>query len=194
MTYHRAVGGPIELLQSGTSPFFGLPGPPMPIGPVGPQGPAASLFPTTVRWGDVVTVSGPFQSLSQGMVRVKFAGVPWMAPQMIGPFTASVIVPDGAQTGECMVEVNGQVVFGTQCSVTPASTVNGGMMRPRERRGIRIWKNFGDMSRMGGYEPAGSCCAACASGHKACGATPGGIPLTALLLLGVAGFAAWKWL
>jgi hypothetical protein len=122
---------------------------PPPQNPVVPGGPAAALFPTNnLKAGDVVNVTGPFQGLTQGMVRVKFNGAPWMAPAMRGPFSASVIVPDGAETGECMIEINGRVVFGRQCSVVQERFRGA---KPQEQRDTPSWKNFGDKSRMGSY-------------------------------------------
>jgi hypothetical protein len=84
----------------------------------------------------------------QGMVRVKFNGAPWMAPAMRGPFSASVIVPDSAETGECMIEINGRVVFGRQCSVVQERFRGA---KPQESKDTASWKNFGDKSRMGSY-------------------------------------------
>jgi hypothetical protein len=106
----------------------------------------AQLFPTNnLHWGDVVNVTGPFQGLFQGQVRVKFTGVPWQAPSMQGPFSASVTVPEGAETGECLIEINGSPAFGTQCSIVPRT---GAM--PGNGPYPEAWKNFGDKSRMGG--------------------------------------------
>jgi len=106
------------------------------------------LFPTSnLKPGDVVNVTGPFQGLFQGQVRVKFTGAPWQAPSMQGPFSASVRVPDGAETGECAVEINGQRVYGTQCSI-----VGPGNAKPASGPYPEAWQNFGDKgSSMGSY-------------------------------------------
>lgn len=144
---------PIPAFQSGGSPWGGggLPGP-VPIPKSGPMGPAtpASLFPTSnLKWGDVVNVTGPFQGLFQGQVRVKFAGAPWQAPAITGPFSASVMVPKGAQTGICAIEINGRRVFGRQCTVQPSKQA-----MPREMRGREAWHDFGEKS-MGEYLRSG---------------------------------------
>lgn len=145
----------------GDGPFFpgGLPGPvPPPPGGVvpGPTMPA-NIFPTQgLRWGDVVNITGPFQSLFQGQIRVKFSGAPWQAPAIQGPFSASLIVPDGARTGECAIEINGRRAFGTQCGITPASTTNGQVVRPGEHKDIQSWKDFGEKSRMDGDDYMGT--------------------------------------
>lgn len=119
----------------------GLPGPvPGPDSPgfIGPVlGPAASLFPTNVKWGDVVSVMGPFAGKFQGQVVVRFEGAPPMSVAMQGPYGGSVIVPDGAQTGACTIELDGRQVFGTNCVVTP--TVGG--PKPREHTDIESWKH-----------------------------------------------------
>ena len=159
MSYQRLAGPPaFDLMQSGTSPrmWGGLPGPVLPVGPIGPMGPAASLFPTNFKPGDVVMVSGNFTGLSQGQVRVLLTGAPPMAPMLQGPFTGSFIVPDGTQTGACQIEVNGQIVFGTQCVVTApeGATFLGQKVRPREPRWGRTWKNYGDRGRLGDSDAA----------------------------------------
>jgi len=121
------------------APGPGIPGPTMP----------SSIYPTSnLRWGDPVTVTGPFAGQFQGNVRVKFAGAPWQAPAILGPFQATVQVPDGAQTGACVVEINGRVAFGTQCSVVPGGALRG---RLSERQDTRSWKDFGpkDLNGMG---------------------------------------------
>lgn len=100
----------------------GLPGPvsraPGPIGPTMPT----SIFPTHTRVGDVVTITGPFAGLVQGQVRIRFRGTSWLSPQIIGPATASVVVPEGAQNGLCEVEVNQRRVFGTNCIIDPSTS------------------------------------------------------------------------
>jgi hypothetical protein len=113
------------------------------------MGPAASIFPTSLRWGDVAMISGSFQGISQGQIRVKFQGAPWQAPALLGPFSASVVVPDGSETGLCAVEVDGRQVFGANCVITPASTVGGQVMRPREHKAIESWKNYGEKTLEG---------------------------------------------
>ncbi len=154
MSYHRTSlgAGPIPFHQSGAAPF----GMPMPIQAPGPgiPGPTmpSSIYPTTnLRWGDPVTVTGPFAGQFQGNVRVKFAGAPWQAPAILGPFQATVQVPDGAQTGACVVEINGRVAFGTQCSVVPGGALRG---RLAERKDTRAWKDFGPKD-LNGYHAAG---------------------------------------
>lgn len=139
---------PFQVFQSFESPWQGAPGPmPPPQNIPGPAGPAAALFPTSnLKAGDVVNVTGSFQGLHQGQVRVKFAGAPWQAPSMQGPFSASVLVPQGAETGECLIEVNGRIVFGRQCSVVQERFAGA---KPRDRYGA--WEDFGEKSRMGSY-------------------------------------------
>ena len=138
--------GSFPIFQSFESPWQGAPGPvpPPPGGTVaGPTMPA-QLFPTSnLRWGDVVNVTGPFQGLHQGQVRVKFTGAPWQAPTMQGPFSASVIVPEGAKTGECAIEINGRRAFGTQCVIVPATGYKGQKVAPRGGPYGEAWKDFG---------------------------------------------------
>jgi hypothetical protein len=108
------------------------------------------MYPTSVlRWGDPVTVTGPFGGLFQGAVRVKFTGAPAMAPAILGPFQASVQVPEGAQTGECWVEINGRRTFGTQCVITPGTSITQPRPSLGVRRGTRAWQDFGEKSLMG---------------------------------------------
>lgn len=150
MSYFPLQGPPppFPIFQSFESPWQGAPGPvpPPPSGTVpGPTMPA-QLFPTNLRWGDVVNVTGPFQGLFQGQVRVKFTGAPWQAPTMQGPFSASVIVPEGAQTGECAIEINGRRAFGTQCVITPATGFRGQRVAPSVGPYGEAWKNYGDLS------------------------------------------------
>lgn len=157
MSYLRTSLGQIPFHQSGGSPQFGMPIPIQAPGPgvPGPMMPT-SIYPTSnLRWGDPITVTGPFAGQFQGNVRVKFAGAPWQAPAILGPFQATVQVPDGAQTGACVVEINGRVAFGTQCSVVPGGALRG---RLSERRGTRAWKDFGPKDLSGtldGYSPMG---------------------------------------
>jgi hypothetical protein len=79
-----------------------------------------------------------------------------MAPQILGPFSASVVVPDGSETGECAIEINGRRVFGTNCVITPASTVGGQVMRPKEHTRTAAWKDFGEKGTdgLGAFEGA----------------------------------------
>jgi hypothetical protein len=115
----------------------------------------AQLFPTSnLKWGDVVNVTGPFQGLHQGQIRVKFQGASWQAPAMQGPFSASVRVPEGAETGVCAIEVNGRRVFGTQCTITPATGFRGQKVAPARGPYGEAWKDFGDKSLMG-FVPEG---------------------------------------
>ena len=125
----------------GTFPGFpgGLPGPiSRAPGPVGPNMPS-SLFPTHTRVGDVVTVTGPFGGLAQGQVRVKFHGARWMSPQIIGPGTASVVVPRGARNGLCEIEVNGRRVWGTNCIVDKGVDRTGDPSH--KGRSVRSWRH-----------------------------------------------------
>ncbi len=143
MAYRRSLGdfGPQ------TFPGFpgGLPGPvPGPGSPGIPIGAPvatvpAALFPTTLQWGDVVNVTGPFAGKFQGQVLVRFVGAPAQAIAMAGPYGGSVVVPDGAQTGACTVEVDGRTVFSANCVIREATTVG----RPREHAAIESWKNVG---------------------------------------------------
>ena len=120
-----------------------VPGPGSPgIGPVGPSMPAG-LFPTTVKWGDVVNVTGPFAGKFQGQVIVRFAGAPSVAPALTSPFGGSVVVPDGAQTGACTIEVDGRTVFGTNCVVSGSTGFVERPARAPEHRGFRAWHNVG---------------------------------------------------
>ena len=139
MSYIATGGGP------GQFPGFpgGLPGPiSRAVGPIGPTM-AASLFPTHTRVGDVVTVTGPFGGMFQGSVRVKFQGSSWLSPQMIGPATASVVVPEGAETGLCEVEANGRRIFGTNCVIDRGTERVG---RPSHKgRDARAWTQRGEL-------------------------------------------------
>ena len=70
-------------------------------------------------------ITGPFAGLIQGQVRVHFNGAPWLSPQMLGPVSASVVVPPGAQNGICEIEVNGRRIFGTNCTIDRGSQPAG---------------------------------------------------------------------
>lgn len=137
MSYHVALG------QPGWHPGGpgGLPGPiSRAAGPVGPTMPT-SIFPTHTRVGDVVTITGPFGGLAQGQVRVRFRGTSWLSPQMMGPGTASVVVPRGAQTGLCEVEVNGRRTGGSNCIIDQGVDRVG---RPSHKgRSQRAWTQKG---------------------------------------------------
>lgn len=113
-----------------------LPGPPMRHeGAPGPNVPAG-LFPTHTRVGDVVMVTGPFGGFGQGQVRVKFQGAGWLSPQIMGPTSASVVVPEGAETGLCEIEINGRRVFGTNCVIDRGQVRVG---QPSHGRDTRAW-------------------------------------------------------
>lgn len=140
MSYH----GQGQFNLPGGWPGFpgGLPGPiqthPGPAGPNVPGG----LFPTHVRVGDVVNVTGPFGGFGQGQVRVRFQGSGWLYPQIMGPTMASVVVPDDAQTGLCEIELNGRRIFGTNCTVDRGVSRVG---RPSHgRRDTRSWTDRGE--------------------------------------------------
>jgi hypothetical protein len=91
---------------------------------------ATDLFPRSFRVGEVVNVTGPFAGLIQGQVRVRFTGGPWQSPSMMGPFSASVVVPEGAESGTCEVEIDGRQTFGGHC------TVIGGQAPPGRHGGL----------------------------------------------------------
>ena len=146
------VGGPppFDVFQSFENPWgAGGPGaliqPPrgVTVGPTMPYG----LFPTQVSWGDVVNVTGDFRGQIQGQVRVKFQGAPWMAPSIQGPFAAAVTVPEGAESGECAIEVNGRRVFGANCVVTKRTGAQAAM--PTGQKDFPTWHNFGPKSVSG---------------------------------------------
>lgn len=106
-----------------------------------------SMFPTSVRWGDVITVMGPFAGMFQGQVVARMQGVSGgIAIAMTGPHGGSFVVPEGAQTGSCTVEVNGRQMFGANCVV---ATAGPGQGRPAEHRAIRAWHGAGPMA---GYD------------------------------------------
>lgn len=151
MSYLATSGPPpFPIFQSFESPWQGGPGPvpPPPGGTVAGPSMPAQLFPTdNLRWGDVVNVTGPFQGLFQGQVRVKFTGAPWHAPSMQGPFSASVRVPEGSETGECLIEIDGRRVFGTQCTISPSTG-----SAPKRGPYPEAWKNFGEKS-LSGIDP-----------------------------------------
>lgn len=101
------------------------------------------IFPTHTRVGDVVTITGPFGGMTQGSVRVKFQGSNWLSPQMMGPGTASVVVPEGAENGVCEVEINGRRVFGTNCIVDAGTDRVG---HPSHKgRDARAWTQRGKL-------------------------------------------------
>jgi hypothetical protein len=128
-------------MRRGGDVASGVPGPASPGHPT-PSMPA-SLFPTTVKWGDVVTVQGNFAGKFQGQVVVRFAGVPAQAIAMMSPYGGSVVVPEGAQTGACQVEVDGRVVFGANCVISKG--LSGGPLPAQapEHAAVRAWKNYG---------------------------------------------------
>ncbi|MHC4175874.1 MAG: hypothetical protein ACYSWU_00095 [Planctomycetota bacterium] len=121
----------------------GLPGPIAPHpGAPGPTTPGG-IFPTHTRVGDVVNVTGPFGGFGQGQVRVKFQGTSWLYPQMMGPTMASVVVPEGAETGLCEIEMNGRRIFGTNCIIDKGVERVG---RPSHKgRDTRAWTERGEL-------------------------------------------------
>ncbi len=146
--FRAALGQPTGF-QPG---IFGLPGrPDIAAGVPGPSSPMhptptmpASLFPTNVKWGDVVTVQGPFAGKFQGQVLVRFAGVPAQAVALTSQFGGSVVVPEGAESGACQIEVDGRVVHGTNCVVSRGMSGPMPPARAPEHRGVRAWKNVGE--------------------------------------------------
>lgn len=84
-----------------------------------PAGPSVSysMFPTNVRVGDPVTITGPFSGKAGHQIRVRFTGSQWLYPSMQTPVTGSVLVPASAQNGVCEIEVNGKRVWGGNCIV-----------------------------------------------------------------------------
>jgi len=138
--YHRERLTPTGGLGAPPSKFpfpgfpGGLPGPvPAHRGAVPVKFGGANIFPKQFRVGDVVDVTGPFAGLIQGQVRVKFTGTSWLSPVLQGPASASIVVPQGARTGLCEVEVNGRRVFGTNCVVDPGKRRVGGHGGPSQR-------------------------------------------------------------
>jgi hypothetical protein len=91
-----------------------------------------------VRWGDVVSVMGPFAGKFQGAVVVKFAGARAEAIALTSAYGGSVIVPEGAETGLCSIELDGRQVYGTNCVVSP--TGPNPQARPKELKDMRSWK------------------------------------------------------
>lgn len=147
MSYYASLGQP-GWFPGGPG---GLPGPiSRAAGPVGPTMPT-SIFPTHTRVGDVVTITGPFGALGQGQVRVRFNGTSWLSPRMMGPATASVVVPAGAQTGVCEVEIGGRRVAGANCVIDRGTQRIG---RPSHKgRSVRAWTQKGELM---GYIPTGA--------------------------------------
>lgn len=127
---------------------FGVPGPGSPGIPAGasPITQPAGLFPTNVKWGDVVNVTGPFAGAFQGQVLVRFAGVPAQAVAIMGPFGGSVVVPDGAETGACQIELNGRTIYGTNCVVSKG--LSGGPPPARAGEHLPAWKNVGEGTQL----------------------------------------------
>lgn len=130
---------------------FGVPGPGSPKIPKGAKPPTTpyGLFPTSAKWGDVLNVTGDFSGLHQGQAVVRFAGVAAQAIAIMGPFGGSVVVPKGAETGACQIELNGRVVFGTNCVISRG--LSGGPLPAQapEHAAVRAWKNFGTGSPLG---------------------------------------------
>lgn len=137
----------------------GLPGPPSrAVGPIGPTMPT-SIFPTTLRVGEPVNITGPFGTLGFGSVRVKFVGAPWINASIIGPATATVIVPRGAQNGLCEVEINGRRAFGTNCTINPGVVQTRamgdaplGVQIPMALVGLGLLAGFAFWLKRGGVE------------------------------------------
>lgn len=134
---------------------YGLPGrPDMPSGVPGPGSPGVpsgatpatqpfGLFPTNAKWGDVINVTGDFTGLHQGQALVRFAGVPAQAISIMGPFGGSVVVPEGAESGSCRIEVDGRQVFGAHCVISKGISGPRAPARAPEHAAVRAWKNFG---------------------------------------------------
>ncbi|MBT8452976.1 MAG: hypothetical protein KJO40_13490 [Deltaproteobacteria bacterium] len=119
----------------------GVPGPASPMHPT-PAMPA-SLFPTNAKWGDVVTVQGNFAGLHQGEVLVRFAGAPAQAIALTSAYGGSVVVPQGAQSGACQVEVQGRQVFGGSCVISEGRSGPSLPAQAPEHAAVRAWKDFG---------------------------------------------------
>lgn len=146
MSYHRprkALGQfqpGVYGLRPGADMAVGVPGPMSPMGMSMP----ASLFPTNVKWGDVVTVQVPPDpmGLHQGSILVRFQGVPAIAPDMMSNYGGSVVVPVGAETGACTIEVDGRTVFGTNCVVSKGLSGGGLPAQAPEHAAVAAWKTY----------------------------------------------------
>lgn len=126
--------------RQGADLAMGVPGPmsPQPMGPG-----MASLFPTNVKWGDVVTVQiQPQMGTHQGSILVRFQGVDAIAPDMMSPYGGSVVVPVGAETGACTIEVDGRTVFGTNCVISRGLSGGGLPAQAPEHQSLTAWKHY----------------------------------------------------
>lgn len=143
----RALG-----IGPGWRPIIPGPQPGAPNIPPGtlPAATAANIFPTNVKWGDVVQISGPFGGVEQGRVVVRFAGAEPQAVFINGPWGGSAVVPDGAETGACRIELDGRTIFGATCSVTPSTEARAPEHRGREHWGVMTKSN---LMGVGSYVP-----------------------------------------
>lgn len=76
-----------------------------------------SIYPTTLRRGEPVTITGNFGGVTPFQVAVGFTNGGTQSPTIYSPNYGTVVVPDDAETGECYIEVNGSRAFGTQCVI-----------------------------------------------------------------------------
>lgn len=122
------------------------PRPGAPLIPPGtpPAATQAAIFPTNVKVGDVVQVTGPFGAVEQGRVVVRFAGAEPQAIFLNGPWGGSAVVPDDAVTGACEVELDGRVIFGTTCNV-----IRERASAAPEHRGKEHWSSMRRTTLMG---------------------------------------------
>jgi hypothetical protein len=118
------------------SPFSAdAPGPTMPV----------SIFPSSGRKGDVITIAGPFAGSIGPQIRVKFTGSAWQYANMIGPAQASVTVPRDAETGVVEIEIAGR-------SSRPYFTVTGESPLEPQKRWETPWQGHQEYLKVEGLE------------------------------------------
>ncbi len=137
----------------GPWPPPGMPGSPGPMEPPSFGTPVTanmpvSVFPTSGRTGDPVTIVGPFGGLSAHQLRVRFTNSSWQYPTIIGAGQATVTVPRDAETGRIEVEINGRITghMFTVRGDSPAET--------RAHKGFEApWQRHQEYVNVSGWEP-----------------------------------------
>lgn len=155
----RGVGQWQPGIVGGSSPDLpvGLPGPGSPMmGPVIPPDVPqptmpASLFPTHVKEGDVIQVGGPFAGKFQGQVIVRFTNAPGQAIYLTSAHGGTVVVPDGAQTGACSIELDGRTIYTAHCVIGKSDAAKAPQHRGAEA--YREFSTFGPLSGIREHRP-----------------------------------------
>jgi len=67
---------------------------------------------------------------------------------LLSRYGGSVVVPVGAETGACTIELNGRQIWGANCVVSKGLSGGGLPAQAPEHAAARAWKNYGEGSAL----------------------------------------------